>query len=41
MHTLVAIAAMTAIFAVHVAMMVQLWPRGGEMTTTKNSEGEI
>lgn len=36
MHALVTIAAMTAIFAAHVAMMAELRPRGGK--ADKNGE---
>jgi len=38
MHAFVTIAAMTAIFAAHVAMMVELRPRGGETSKSKDTE---
>jgi hypothetical protein len=44
MHAFVTIAAMTAIFAAHVAMMVELRPRGGENRQdgkTETKSGEI
>lgn len=40
MHAFVAIAAMTAIFAAHVVMMVELRPRGGDVKD-KPSETEL
>lgn len=40
MHAFVTIAAMTAIFAAHVVMMMQLRPRGGEGKNTKTELGE-
>jgi hypothetical protein len=38
MHALVTIAAMTAIFAAHVVMMVELRPRGGEAPQDNDTE---
>jgi hypothetical protein len=38
MHALVTVAAMTAIFAAHVLMMVELRPRGGKAAKDKDPE---
>jgi hypothetical protein len=38
MHAFVTIAAMAAIFAAHVAMMMELRPRGGKAAKTKDEE---
>ena len=38
MHAFVTVAAMTAIFAAHVVMMVELRPRGGEAVKDKDAE---
>jgi hypothetical protein len=38
MHALVTIAAMTAIFAAHVVMMVELRPRGRKVAEDKDTE---
>lgn len=38
MHAFVTIAAMTAIFAAHVVMMVELRPRGGAAAEDKDTE---
>jgi hypothetical protein len=38
MHAFVTIAAMTAIFAAHVVMVVELRPRGGEAPKSKDTE---
>lgn len=38
MHAFVTIAAMTAIFAAHVVMMVELRPRSGGAAQNKNAE---
>ena len=41
MHAFVTIAAMTAIFAAHVLMMVELRPRGDGAARDKNTETEL
>jgi hypothetical protein len=41
MHAFVTIAAMTAIFAAHVAMMVELRPRGRETVESKDAETKL
>jgi hypothetical protein len=41
MHAFITIAAMTIIFAAHVAMMVELRPRGDEVVEGKDAETKL